>query len=351
MAIFWDAPVPPDALTTFIREIPFGSNNGLLNTFGRQTVDGNTVDFAEIVRTNRIARYRTFDGRIHVSERDTGSEKRVRIAPLSSSLNMSEYERLQYQYATLGASPNVDRLARAIYNDGEILTREVQNRLEMAWGDVLSDGILTISEGGLGGSAGIADFGVPAGQKTTVGTSWATFATATVLTDLQTAIDTYITNNGFAPGSILTSTVNLRRMLRNAEVLNALYGSAAGRTRAQLDDLRSLLQGELNGVQLRDGYDSSFDVDSVTTRTIPDDKLLLLPPNLDDLGYTVWGVTATALELVNSSVVDFSFEDAPGIVGVVEKVGPPYRSFTFVDAIAMPILANAKLLSIIDTVP
>jgi hypothetical protein len=31
---------------------------------------------------------------------------------------------------------------------------------------------------------------------------------------------------------------------------------------------------------------------------------------------------------------DLSFEDAPGIVGVVEKSGPPYREFTFVDASA-----------------
>jgi hypothetical protein len=39
-----------------------------------------------------------------------------------------------------------------------------------------------------------------------------------------------------------------------------------------------------------------------------------------------------------------SFADAPGIVGVVEKVGPPYRQFTFVDAVAMPILAQPKRL-------
>jgi hypothetical protein len=54
---------------------------------------------------------------------------------------------------------------------------------------------------------------------------------------------------------------------------------------------------------------------------------------------------------VDSTQSDLSFEEAPGIVGVVEKVGPPYRSFTFVDAVAMPILSNAKLLSVLDVVP
>lgn len=350
MAIFFDAPVSPDALTTFTREVPFGSNLGLLNLFGRQTSENNMVDFAEIVRTNRMARYRSFDGRIHVSERDTGSEKRVGLLPLSSSLNMGEYERLQLEFARFGGT-NTQRLAAAVYNDAEQLTREVQNRLEMAWGDVLADGILTISEGGLTGSAGIADFGVPASQKVTVGTNWDTVATAPALSDLQTAVDTYVDNNGFAPGFILTSNKQHRNLRRNTEVINAIHGSNAGVTRVQADDLSDLLASELQGIQLLAPYDSSLDVDGVTTRTLPADKVLLLPPNLDDLGYTVWGVSATALELVNAAQSDLSFEEAAGIVGVVLKSGPPFRQFTFVDATAMPVLSNGKLLTILDVAP
>ena len=350
MAILFDAPVEPDALTTFVREVPFGANLGLLNLFDRRTTETNTVDFAEIVRTNRIARYRSYDGRIHVSERDTGSEKRVPLIPLSTSLNQGEYETLQLQFAALQGG-NQGRLARAVYNDAEILTREVQNRLEMAWGDVLTDGILTISEGGVTGTAGIADFGVPGGQKVTVGTAWATTGSAPVLTDLQTAIDTYVDANGFAPGYILTSNTQHRNMRRNAEIINALYGSASGRNRASVADLRDLLASELQGIQLLNPYDTSLDVDGVTTRTIPNDKVILLPPNLDDLGYTAWGVSATALEMVNSNRSDMSFEEAAGIVGVVESVGPPYRKFTYVDAVAMPILANGKLLSVLDVAP
>jgi hypothetical protein len=77
MAIFFDAPVEPDALTSFVREVPIPSGLTLSTLFPRRDLDTNTVDFAEIVRTNRTARYRSWDGRIHVSERDTGSEKRV----------------------------------------------------------------------------------------------------------------------------------------------------------------------------------------------------------------------------------------------------------------------------------
>jgi hypothetical protein len=297
-----------------------------------------------------MARYRAFDGRIHVSQRDVGSEKRVPLLPLSTSLNMGELERLQLEFAR-NRGGNVARLANAAYNDAEILTREVQNRLEMAWGDTLTDGILTISEGGLTGSAGIADYGVPAGQKVTVGTAWATVASAPALTDLQTAIDLYVDNNGFPPGYILTSNLQHRNLRRNAEIINAVHGSAAGVNRVSQADLNDLLSTELRGITLLNPYDSLIDVDGVSTRTIPADKVILLPPNLDDLGYTAWGVSATALELVNSNQSEMSFENAAGIVGVVEKVGPPYREFTFVDAVAMPILANGKLLSVLDVAP
>jgi hypothetical protein len=353
MAIFWDAAVPPDAQTTFMREVPFGANLGLLNLFGRQDNDTDTIDFAEITRTNRTARYRSWDGRVHVSERDTGNESRVRMIPLSSSLNMGEYERLQYQYSTMGvSSPNEARLARAIYNDSTQLTNEVLNRLELAWGDTLTDGILTISEGGLTGSAGIVDYGVPAGQKTTVGTAWATVATAPALTDIQTVMDTYFDANGFFPAWMLGSLTMNRNLRRNKQVIDAVFGSTGGRTQVSAGELNNLLSSEFSGLTLLPAYNSSFDVDGVTTATMPADKVAFLPPNLDDLGYTAWGTTVTALELVNSSKVEFSFEEAPGIVGIVDKSeGIPFRQSVMVDALAMPVLANAKLLSILDVAP
>lgn len=352
MAIFWDAPVAPDAQTVFMRQLPYPTGLGLLNLFGREEHETDTIDFAEIVQTNRTARYRSWDGRVHVSERDTGSEGRIKMIPLSSSLGLGEYERLQYQYATMGASPNEQRLARAIYNDSTILTNEVFNRLELAWGDVLSDGVLTISEGGLTGTAGTVDFGVPAPQKTTVGTAWATVATAPALTDIQTVVDTFKDANGSVPGFVLMSTVVRRNLRKNKQVIDAVYGTTGGRTQVSEDELNTLLGSEFEGLGLLATYDSNVDVDGVTTRTLAADKVVFLPQNLDDLGHTAWGTTVTALELVNSGKTELSFEEAPGIVGIVNKSdGIPFRQQTQVDALAMPVLTNAKLMSILDVAP
>lgn len=342
MVIFFDAPVAPDDLTTFVREVPTNSQLVLSQLFPTRFVDDNTVDFAEIIRTNRTARYRSFDGSIHVSERDTGSEKRVKLLPLSSSLAMGEYERLQLQFART-AGTNQQALANAIYNDAENLTREVQARLEQAWGDVLTDGKLTINENGFQGEA---DFGVPGTQIVApAGALWSNTATSVPITDLQTWTDAYVAANGVAPATFQTSLAVMRLLQTNTQVINAIHGSAAGRTFATLTELSNLLASMGLPVP-RTPYDSQIDVDGVSTRVIADSRVVFYPQDIAALGYTAFGLTATALELVNSNESDMSFENAPGIVGVVEKSGPPYKQFTYVDAVAMPILANAKLLMV-----
>jgi hypothetical protein len=265
------------------------------------------------------------------------------MIPLSDSLNAGEYERLQLEFARTGGTRR-EALANAVYNDAQVLTGHVQNRMEQAVGDILVDGKLTINENGL---ITEADYGVPGNQLITVGTAWTTTATAPALDNLIAALDVYVAANGTAPGSILTSRRVLRLMQTNAQLVGAAVGTASGKTRINLDELGSLFdaEGVPSGITV---YDTVLDVDGVTTRVIPDDRLIFLPPNVGDLLEIRYGVSATGLELVNSNKADLSFEDAPGIVGVVEKVGPPYREFTFVDAVGMPFLKDARKLMVLD---
>lgn len=341
MAIVFDAPVSPDALSAFVRAVPVPSDLALLNAFPTRNNLTNTVNFAEIVKRNRTARYRTYDGRIHVSDRDTGSTGSVGMIPLSDSRNKGEYERLQLEFARVNGT-NTAALADAIYNDAEELVGNIFRRLELAWGDVLTDGKLTVSEinGGFE-----ADFGVPGSHLVTAGTLWSNLATATVLTNLITWHDVYIATNGAPAGAIRTSQTVLRLVQRNKEIIDAIYGASAGRTYASFEDVNTLL-ASYGLPPFVAPYDTQ--VESVTTdqlaRVIPANRVLFTPAELGDLGRTEWGVTATALELVNSNLAEMSFQEAPGIAGVVEKVGPPYREFTFVDAVAFPVLSDAKRL-------
>ncbi|WP_087507921.1 major capsid protein [Cellulomonas iranensis] len=339
MALVFDAPVSNEALTTFVRNVPVDSELRLLNQVPSRTVARGEISLAEVFRRNRTARYRSFDGRIHVSARDGGTTKTVKLLPLSSSLSMGEYERLQLEFARTGGT-NTAALADAIYDDATQLTREVHARLEQALGDVLTDGVLTLNENGLVGVE--LDFGVPVNQKVIAATVWSNVA-APALTNLIAWRDVYIANNGSAPGAIRTSRTVISHLQRNTEIINAIYGSAAGRTRASFADLQTLLASE--GLPpLVESYDTQVDVDGTLVRVIPENRLLFTPENLGDLVNTVYGVSATALELVNSNKADFSFEEAPGIVGVITKDGPPFRQYSFVDGVAMPVLNDARRL-------
>jgi hypothetical protein len=344
MAIVFDAVVTPDALTAFVRQVPTPADQVLNRLLPDRMIGDTVVKFDELARTNRVAKFRAWDARIPMTKRDVITTRQAEMPPISVRTLIGEQERLHLERLRLGGT-NEAPLIEAIYNDGEQLTREVRNRMELARGDVLTDGKLTLTnENGLTLEA---DFGVPAGHLVAPATPWSTTATATIIADVSAWRNTYIATNGFGPGGMVTSTRVLNYMLQNAE-LRTLAASLAGTpgmvTRQGLD--AALAAYGLPPIEFI--YDSVVDVDGITTRTIPDDRVLFVPPNPADLGFTAWGITATALELVGSSEADMSFSDAPGIVGLVEKSGPPYRQETFVDAAGMPILANAKRLLVAD---
>lgn len=347
MAIVYDGPVLPDDLTEFVREVPTPANFVLDQILPNVYIQSNQVDVGEITRTNRTARFRAYDANLHRAKRDAAQVRTVTLPPLSDTLQMGELERLKLEFARTGGT-NQNAFVSAIYNDAEILTRYVQNRMELARGDVLMDGKFTLAnEGGLTLEA---DFGVPAGNFVTAAVLWDHTDTdgqldADVLAHLNAWVTYYTALNGFAPGGMWISRTVLNLLLGNITLRTAagsLLGVSLLLARAQLDQML-----EQRGLPPILGvYDSVVDVDDVSTRITAANKVVFVPPTSTPLGRTVWGVTATSLELVNSSQADLSFEEAPGIVGVVEKVGPPYREFTFVDAVGMPILDRPRALMV-----
>jgi hypothetical protein len=341
-----DGPVTPDALTAFVRQVPTPATYTLSTLFEDRTHPTNTATVAELTRTNRTARYRAFDSRLHVSQRDTGTIRQVFLPPLSSSQQTGELERLRLEAARQSGG-SLSALATAIYDDATTLTREILARKEQAIGDLLTDGKFTLAdEGGLSLEA---DFGVPATHIVSASTAWTTTATALALSNLLAWVDVYNATNGFLPGSMLTSLRVHRLLQTNAEIVGAIAGTTSGRTRVTLPEINDLFAS--NGLpQLRGPYDTQVDVDGTSTKTIPDDKIVFLPPTVSDLGHWGQGVSATALEMVNSKDVEMTWEDAPGIVGGVIKEGPPFREYTFVDAVGMPVLDNPRMLLVADVI-
>lgn len=348
MALVLDGPVTPDAQTAYVREVPTPANHALEQVLPDRTIPSIEVDFDELNLDNDVAPFRAWDSRIPFAGRNAPTRRSAKLPPLSIRGLTGELERIQLQLAETGGSNRTAQI-RAIYDDSARLTRRIRNRMEAARGSVLfgttagginSVGTLTVNENGL---VLAADFGVPGNHKVTAATPWSTVGSATAIADMTSWVDVYTATNGHAPGGFYTSTTGLRYMLQNSELRTlaaSLAGTPARVGRREMDDtLSNFGLPPFLGV-----YDTVVKINGVDTRVSPADRLMFVPPTISDLGFTAWGITATALELVNSSAVDFSFADAPGIVGVIEKDGPPYREETFVDAAGMPILANPKKL-------
>jgi hypothetical protein len=344
MAIVLDGPILPRDLIEFVRQVPLPAElgDGLSQLLPDKTVDTNRVDMANYTKTGRVARFRMFDGPIHVAQRDTVSVSQVKLPPLSDSLSMGELERLQIEFARTGGT-NTDQFINAIYNDAETLTQNTRRRMVLAKGDVLNDGKFTMlsSEGLLE-----ADFGLPAGNSVTAATLWSDTTNADPVSDITAWVQSYTTTlgNGFRPASMTTSLRVLNYLLSNVKI-RLLYSTLAGTPSRLTPAAVNSVLTDYGLPAIEPVYDAQVDVDGTATRVTPDNKVFFTPPDpVNNLGFTAWGLTATGLELVSSTEADLSFENAPGIVGVVVKDGPPFRQYTFVDAVGMPLLTNPRAL-------
>lgn len=344
MSLFLDGPVPLHDTITFTQNVPIPSNNAFTQLFPEREYDTDEIDFATITRTNRAAKFRNWDGSFWVAPRDTGSQARVRMLPLGAQLSVGEYERRQKEFARYGGTiANI--LVDAIYDDLTNLTRYAQNRVELAWGDVLTDGVLTINENGVQQQV---DYGIPSAQKVTPVTLWSDRANSTPLTDLLTWTQLYTSINGAPQGQFKTSTLVIQDLMFNTQLINAIKGAQTGVTMVSLAEINGLLAGfgippfqvPTDGLPGGSIYGSSFDVDGVTTPAYPTNKLLFLPADPGSLGFTAWGTPTTAMEL-NANNVQVA-ADAHIIGILVREEQPPFRKTTFVDGVVLPVLADTR---------
>lgn len=253
------------------------------------------------------------------------------LPPISRQIALGEYERLRARNADDAEVRNV------IEDDGVRMARAIAARMELARGEALVTGKVVISENGV---VADVDFGRDAANTVTAAVAWTDTANATILSDMVSWQDAYVAINGSKPAVALTSTARLRNMQRNAEIINAVAGSAAGRTRVNLSELNDLLESE--GLPRVEVNDAQVNVGGTATRVIAEDKFLYLPaPGSEDgsdLGATLWGTTAESLE------PEYGLEgDEAGIVAGVYKQENPIRLYTNAAGIGLPVLANPNL--------
>lgn len=293
-----------------------------------------------------VAEYRAWDTQPTMTGRPGISRKRGELPPVSRQIPLLEEESLRLRAVESGSS---DPLIDAIYDDSERMIRAVQGRIELARGDVLVDGIVTLAENGLSLTV---DFGMPAAHKVTAAISWtvANAATAKPITDLLAWLETYVTATGSFPRGLLMSRNRLAGLTLNSEV--RAFAASGGTTpnRVNLATIQDIFsdQGippfinlgtDLSGQPF---YDVSVRVNGVLTRVIPDNVVIFVPDASEPTGNTFYGVTAEAVRLIERSLITAT--DAPGVVALALQNDNPVQTFTLATAIALPTIANPDLM-------
>ena len=343
MAILWDSYVSPEALTAFARAVPVDQNFVLEQLLPNRYDNVLEARFGgETTVTTRAAKARAFDAPPLPGRRDGFTVSSVKLPAVSQMLSRGEMDRLQIERLNTGGQATA-ALEAAIFNDTENNVRSVNARVELMRGDLLADGKVTLAE--LGGIE--ADYGVPGTHIVTAGTPWTTIASATPIADIRAWNKVYRASNGFSFGGMIMAEDILYALLQNQSIRD--FWTPAGGTRpgvVTMDQLNQTLQAHRLPPVLMT-YDAQAVVDEVATSILPADKVIFVPPTGYELGYTQWGMSATALELLNAGV---QIDPSPaGMVAIVDKdVRPPYRETAYVDATVMPVLSRPKGLFVAD---
>lgn len=273
-----------------------------------------------------LAQFRAFDAETPVGSGGTGQRKVFELLPLGLKERVSEYDQLRArgddaQAMILGG---VEKAAMRVAN-------AVVDRLEVARGQAIDTGALTINENGV---VQTMTFGRPAGNTVTAATLWS--GAAKPLDDLIAWGDVFAAGNqGNQPGAIVTSKRVVAALQRNADIrgLVATIGGTPGIV--SIDALSAVLAAY--GLPPITVYDRKIRGNNV----LPDNKVYLLPAAVDpngqsELGATFYGETLEAAE----PEYGIGSVDQPGLVVGAWKTKDPIAVWVHSNAIALPVLVN-----------
>ncbi|GAB2677707.1 major capsid protein [Thalassiella azotivora] len=280
-----------------------------------------------------VAKFRAYDAEVEVGKRQGGKRVTLELPALGQNLPVSEYEQLRAR----GGNVTEEAALASIQRTTVQAVQAVADSIERLRGIVLTTGKATIDQDNFKSDD---DFGRPAGHTVTAPALWSVAGTD-ALGQLETWADVYRDSTGEEPGAIVMSTRALRAFAGLDQMKTQLLNGAS--RPATVEDVQATVSAA--GLPPIYRYDRRVSVDGVSTKVLPDDRVLLLPAPVEtddwmgtDLGATFWGRTLTSTE------ADWGIEDAeqPGVVaGVYRNPKPPMGIEVIADAIGLPVLANA----------
>ncbi|MDN4644929.1 major capsid protein [Arthrobacter sp. PsM3] len=323
--------ITPTELTGYVRE---ALSDLPQNAFGLSAylpdVETDDIDFRVTTGGGglaRVAKYRAWDTESPISGRRGVDRLSGEIPPISEKRRLSEYDRLKMRKLDAG-------IVDAILNDAVDLAKGIHARVEVARGEALSDGKVTIAENGLTIEA---DFGRKATHTQTAATKW-NVEGSNPIDDLLAWQQIYVATNGVRPGATLTSQSVQSSLMRNSAIRAMTLPTGSTQQIVTIDAINALFQSF--GLPALSIYEAQVEGDDGNAKSIINPaKVLFLPPSDRKLGETLWGVTAEALD----SDYGIDSTDAPGVVVGSYSDKDPVGLWTKASAIALPVPANTNL--------
>ncbi|GAA3018308.1 major capsid protein [Streptomyces fulvorobeus] len=279
------------------------------------------------------ATFRAYDASADVGVRPGGARVSGELPPISRKIPVGEYERIKRR--------NIDtqnaEIRDAMLDDGVRLARQIEARMELARGEAIFNASVVLSENGVQASV---DFGRLGTHNVTAGTVWSNVA-ADVIGDFQTWLEVYNETNGGDPESVLISRAIWTALKRNTQ-LRGLSTTGATAPTILTDSMLAAILAD-HGIPPLVRYDAKVNVNGVSTRITPNDKLAFLPAQGDALGQTLWGVP------VEADDVRYGLAgDEAGVAVGAYKTEDPQTVWTRATAIALPVVAAPDLSFVAD---
>lgn len=306
------------------------TQNKLAEVLPTEIVDGLTITLTsgEDGRVE-VAEYRAFDA--ETSFGHTGESARgqvVELAPLGQQNRVSEYDRLMDRNAATPARVK-DALGKRAVNLG----RAVADRLEMARGQVLQTGVLTINENGFKASV---DYGRDPSMQVNAAVPWFD-PTVDVIEEYVKWVEAYVELNGDKPAYGLAST-QVINAFKKADIFGRVVSGpdAIYQRRATLADVQGFLQDE--GLPTLKEYNRKVLRNGVNTDVLGSEYLIFTPSTSSNAGSTAMGTTLESLSPRYGMVAG---EESGIVVGAFESDNPMGLYLNSV-AIGLPVLHDAN---------
>lgn len=285
------------------------------------------------------ARYIAPDAEAPIGGRPGLSERRGALPPVKEKAPLTESD--QYLVERIAEALGGD-MAATIFADGALRTRAILQRVELAKGEALATGKVSINDQGLKLTV---DFGVPAEHMDVAPTVlWSDRANSTPLSDATLWRDTYVANSGQQPGAIVVSQQVMSDLQSNAEIIGSVAGTASGRTRVTREDVAALFVSE--GLPAPEVYDAQYRSPTGTmVRAIPADRFVFLPAGGAGFGQTQFGITREAVELARGSYLGGDGQPGvPGVAVTTMKTFDPVEIWVKAAAVALPVISSPELI-------